>query len=460
MIEDANRLRIFARLAPFIALAIFLAIGAYSAAHGDTVAVDNSVLLDPYSFGPGPAHHHLHGPYGYFGDGYDGYQGERDHHWGHDSVLVDCSGHRGFDSISEAVQHVAPYGEIRVVSGYEGAPCAETLLIDKPVRIVGDRRGEPVTIASPPGAPCMLVRTEETVVLRDIRFAGHAHAQPCVELEEGRLIVRDVDIDAHGSDWAIDLGHGGMLAGADLHIATDGSGINANGSAFRLHDLAIDMEHGPGIGMMLERTDGEIDGLRVHGGHIGTEASAGNDGLALSDVSISDVDRGLRLRQSSTPGSILVSALSIHRANLGVSIGPEARVTISEGEISDIDWAAIAVFHGAPYIHEMRISHALFGLWIAGGDENVELDGNRIEDTHAAPIHFDVPGPARIVHNVLECNARGHCLTGGDESAIIHSDNTCIFQGVAEPCEVPPLAAAAPAAAGPAGAVPPAAAAH
>ncbi len=119
-------------------------------------------------------------------------------------------------------------------------------------------------------------------------------------------------------------------------------------------------------------------------------------------------------------------------------MGPDVRVTLAEGEITDTQWAAIAVFHGAPYVHEVHISNSLFGLWIAGGDENVELDGNRIEGTHAAPIHFDVPGPARIVHNVLECNDRGHCLSGSDESEITHADNTCIFQGQSEPCEAPP----------------------
>ena len=446
----------------FAALGIVSLAPALVDARADTVAVDNSVLLDPFTFDT-PEHQHRghgHGGYGggggYFGDGYAGYDGEREHAWGHDVAVVDCSGHRGFPSISEAVAHVAPFGEVRVLSGFDGAPCMETVLVDKPVRIVGDRRGVPVTIASPPGEPCLLVRTEATVVLRDIRFAGHAHDQPCIELEEGRLIVRDVDIDAHGSNWAIDLGHGGFLAGAHLHIATDGSGINANGSEIKLADLALDLEHsGTSAGLMLERTDGVIEGLRIHGGHIGLEASPGAEALALTGVDISDVDRALRLRQSSTPGSIAVTGLAIRNAGLGVAIGPDARVSISEGNITDSGWAAIAIFHGAPFIHEVRIVHAEYGFWITGGDENVELDGNRVENTWHAPIFFAQPGPARIVHNVLECNARGHCLTGGDETQIIHADNTCLFQGNAEPCEAPPApppAAPAPAAPGPAAA--------
>ncbi len=437
--------------------ALFAAASAQDVApeSNDTVAVDNSVLLDPFTFEtPETAgHHHGHGRGyeggGYFGDGYAGYDGEREHAWGHDVVVVDCSGHRGFSSISEAVEHVAPFGEVRVLSGFAGAPCMETVLIDKPVRIVGDRRGVPVTVASPPGQSCLMVRTEATVVLRDIRFAGHAKNVPCIELEEGRLIVRDIDIDAHGSSWAIDLGHGGFLAGAHLHIATDGAGINANGSRFKLADLAIDMEQGSSAGLMLERTDGEIEGLRIHGGHIGLEASPGSDQLVLAGVDISNVDRGLRLRQSSTPGAINITGLNIRNAGLGVAIGPDARVTLSEGNITDTWWAAIAIFHGAPFIHEIRIARAEYGFWIAGGDENVELDGNRVEGTWHAPIHFEQPGPARIIHNVLECNARGHCLTGGDESQIVHADNTCIFQGTAGPCEETPDAAATPGAAAP-----------
>ncbi len=413
-----------------------------SPARADTVAVDNSVLLDPYSLGP--SHHHgWRGGRGYFGDGYDGYYGERRESWGRDVAYVDCGGHRGFHSISEAVDHVAPYGEVRVLSGYDGAPCLETVLIGKPVRIVGDRRGAPVTVVSPPGQPCMLVRTEDTVVLRDIRFAGHGHDQPCIVLEEGWLIARDVDINSHGSDWAIDLGHGGGLAGAGLHIATDGSGINANGSHLHLSDLSIDMDHGPSVGMMLERTDGVIRGLAIKGGHVGAEASPGPDGLTLENVDISDTDRALRFR-ASAGGEITVQGFSIRHTGLGVSMGPDVRVTIAEGEITNTQWAAIAVYHGAPFVHEVHISDSSFGLWIAGGDENVELDGNRIEGTRAAPIHFDSPGPARIVHNVLECNSRDHCLTGGDESEITHADNTCIFQGEAAPCEAGPDAPAAP----------------
>jgi hypothetical protein len=426
------------------AVALLVGATASAPARADTVAVDNSVLLDPYTFA-GDAHHRHFWGRGYFGDGYDGYWGERRDTWGRDVVYVDCSGHRGFHSISEAVERVRPFGEVRVISGYDGAPCLETVLVGKPVRIVGDRRGAPVTIASPPGQPCMLVRTEATVVLRDVRFAGHGHDQPCIELEEGWLIARDVDIDSHGSSWAIDMGQGGGLAGADLHITTDGSGINANGSRFHLANLAIDMDQGPSTGMMLERTDGVIANLRIHGGRIGAEASPGPDGLALTNVDISETDRALRFRAASAPGAITVTNVAIHRVNIGISMGPDVRVTIAEGEISDTDWAGIAVFHGAPFIHEMHISDSLFGLWIAGGDENVELDGNRIEHTRAAPIHFDSPGPARIVHNVLECNAHDHCLTGGDEAQIVHADNTCIFHGDAEPCEAPPDAPTPPA---------------
>jgi hypothetical protein len=307
-----------------------------------------------------------------------------------------------------------------------------------------------------------MVRTEATVVLRDIRFAGHAHDVPCIELEEGRLIVRDIDIDAHGSNWAIDLGHGGFLAGAHLHIATDGSGINANGSHLKLADLAIDMDKGSSAGLMLERTDGVIEGLRLHGGHIGLEASPGSDQLALTGVDISDVDRGLRLRQSSTPGSINVTGLNIRNAGLGVAIGPDARVSLSEGNITDTWWAAVAIFHGAPYIHELHIVRAEYGFWIAGGDENVELDGNRVDNTWHAPIFFAQPGPARIVHNVLDCNnPKGDCLAGADLSALIHADNTCLFQGQANPCEAPPPVgpAVAPSAA-PSGTAAPASAPH
>lgn len=329
-----------------------------SPARADTVAVDNSVLLDPYSLGP--SHHHgWRGGRGYFGDGYDGYYGERRESWGRDVAYVDCGGHRGFHSISEAVDHVAPYGEVRVLSGYDGAPCLETVLIGKPVRIVGDRRGAPVTVVSPPGQPCMLVRTEDTVVLRDIRFAGHGHDQPCIVLEEGWLIARDVDINSHGSDWAIDLGHGGGLAGAGLHIATDGSGINANGSHLHLSDLSIDMDHGPSVGMMLERTDGVIRGLAIKGGHVGAEASPGPDGLTLENVDISDTDRALRFR-ASAGGEITVQGFSIRHTGLGVSMGPDVRVTIAEGEITNTQWAAIAVYHGAPFVHEVHISDSLF----------------------------------------------------------------------------------------------------
>jgi len=452
--------RLLQSVALLLALGVVASAEDVAPANNDTVAVDNSVLLDPFTFETPETGHYGHrhdgrgGGGGYFGDGYAGYDGEREHAWGHDVAIVDCSGHRGFPSISEAVEHVAPFGEVRVLSGFAGAPCMETVLIDKPVRIVGDRRGEPVTVASPPGQSCLMVRTEATVVLRDIRFAGHAHDVPCIELEEGRLIVRDVDIDAHGSNWAIDMGHGGFLAGAHLHIATDGAGINANGSRLKIADLAIDMEHGSPAGLMLERTDGEIEGLRLHGGHIGLEASPGSDQLALIQVDISDVDRGLRLRQSSTPGAIAVTGLSIRNAGLGVAVGPDARVSISEGQIVGTNWAAIAIFHGAPFIHEVRIMRGEYGFWIAGGDENVELDGNRIEGTWHAPIFFAQPGPARIVHNVLECNAHGHCLTGGDESQIIHADNTCIFQGTPGPCEAAPDPAA-PAAGSPGGAPPP-----
>src|SRR6516164_8109158 len=114
-------LRVVALLA---ALGVVASAQDIAPASNDTVAVDNSVLLDPFTFEtPETAGHHHGGHWhdgsgGYFGDGYGGYDGEHDHVWGHDVAIVDCSGHRGFPSISEAVAHVAPFGEVRVLSGF------------------------------------------------------------------------------------------------------------------------------------------------------------------------------------------------------------------------------------------------------------------------------------------------------------------------------------------------------
>ena len=225
------------------------------------------------------------------------------------TITVDCNDPAlGPTPLADALDALVDGGTLYIRRGPH--PCAETLLITRPVTIAGEPLSafaEPGAIdpgpmiAPPPGQPCLRVGPGAGVVeVRDLTFrADQAGHSACIEswdsdlaltrthvtyagdasalfLSGGRLIVRGSDIRALSFDSALTLEDAAVdFNHVRISAATDGIDLSARaGAPLSFDHLYIrgaggaDSASEPETGLMLRRAPGEPAHVEIRNSRI------------------------------------------------------------------------------------------------------------------------------------------------------------------------------------------------
>jgi hypothetical protein len=327
---------------------------------------ETAALLDPFDpvpqiggpGGPPPPHHP---------------GGHDEHHFFEPgrALMVDCSGtHRGmFRSINAAVDRAPPGGTILILPpGQGGATCVESIEIGKPLTLATYGGGRDAVIEAPQGAPCLTAHIPlgDTLTVDGVRFIARNRNVPCLVIGAGEVAVRNSFIDSRSTEWAFDIAESVEVEIGDSHIETDGSGIHAFRAHVALSNVDIDIDEGrTGVGMMLERTDGTVDGGSIIGGGTGIRAVSGTRGLRLSGVKINKAATAVSVGAGGL-GVTTVSRLVITQGDFGIVVAgmpdngvtmPEAEADVTDNVIVDVRHAGIVMGPGA---HVRAIGNAIY----------------------------------------------------------------------------------------------------
>jgi hypothetical protein len=284
-------------------------------------------------------------------------------------------------------------------------------------------------------------------VFEDIKFIARGHEAPCIRVRAGEVVVRNSTIDSRNTDWAFDVLDSGELTIQDSKIDTDGSGVHALRAEVHLKQVEIDMSPARlKPAMVLDRTDGDVDGGEIIGGRWGVVASSGPHGLSLADLRIRDANTAVEILPGSQ-GTVRASKLSLDNNRTGFVIGPYVDSEISDNSIGGSQDDGMVVYESSARIRNNRIDGGRIGIRIAhtGGDivddfwgndprsyrppddpprEGVpDISNNYIADVGQADIAADHGAPAHVADNELISRPGCVCISH-PEGLTLHA-NEC-----------------------------------
>jgi hypothetical protein len=422
-----------------IAFCLPFLVPASTPAHGDDW--DRSYGHNDYPVAPGDYYpprrehcceHHAHAP--------------------RDLIVVDCSRtHRDMTwSVQSAVDRVRPNGKIMILPPGEGMTCREHLTITKPVTISTYGNGRAAVIQAPDLQSCVdaNVPLGDSLVFDGVTFIARGHSAPCIRVRAGQVVVRNSNIDSRNTDWAFDVLDSGELTVQDTKIETDGSGIHALRAEVHLKGIEIDMSPARRkAAMVLDRTDGDVDGGEIIGGRWGVVASSGPHGLAVSDIKIHSANTAVELLPGSQ-GSVRVSRLSLNDNRTGIVIAPYVDAEVADNVIEGSQDVGIVLYETNARVVHNRISDGRIGIRLAhtggeiAGDFWGDLDPNRyrpeddppqkgapqisdnfIDDVDQADIAADPGTHARVTGNQMV--ARPGCVCISHPEGLFARGNDC-----------------------------------
>jgi hypothetical protein len=302
---------------------------------------------------------------------------ERHHGYEHRDVLVvDCTArHRdrkGRGPLQAAIDEVRANGRIMIKPPGEGMTCVESLSITKPLTISTYGAGRPAVIQAPDLEPCVEANVPlgDSLVFDGITFIARGRSAPCIRVRAGQVTVRNSTIDSRNTDWAFDVLDSGELTIQDSKVETDGSGIHALRAEVHLRQVEIDMSparYKPAI--VLDRTDGDVDGGEIIGGRWGVVASSGPHGLSIVDLKVRDANTAVEFLPGSQ-GTVHASRLSLDNNRTGFVIAPYVDSEINNNSIVGSQDAGIVVYESNARIRNNRIGGGRIGIRIAhtGGE--------------------------------------------------------------------------------------------
>jgi hypothetical protein len=295
-----------------------------------------------------------------------------------DVIIVDCSHtHRDMaGSVQWAVNHVRPNGKIRILPPGQGMTCRESLSIEKPVTISTYGAGRPAVIQAPDLQSCVQANVPlgDSLVFEGITFIARGRATPCIRVRAGQVAVRNSTIDSRNTDWAFDVLDSGELTIQDSKIETDGSGVHALRAEVHLRQVEIDMSPARSKpAMVLDRTDGDVEGGEIIGGRWGVVASSGPHGLSLADLKIRSANTAVEFLPGSQ-GTARASKLSLDSNRTGFVIGPYVDAEINDNTIGGSQDDGVVVYESNARIRNNRIGGGRIGIRIASTGGEVAND--------------------------------------------------------------------------------------
>ena len=377
---------------------------------------------------------------------------------GHNVFLVDCGKWTGvrprehkwrhrdhrdgvFSSIDEAAQFAPPNSTILILPPGQGTTCRESIFVNRPLTIATYGGGEQAVIEAPEGEPCLIanIALGDALTIDGVRFIARADRHiappgdaPCISVRAGRVVVKNSSIDSRGTNWAFDVGESGELAVDGVHVETDLAGIHARRAKVELHNLDIDIESRSSImgrngeaylgysrmdctgdrhpqingsvGLVLECTDGYVEGGSIIGGALAVAASPGTRSLRLTDLKITKPDTGILLLPGQL-GTIRVERPVISNAWDGIVVAPGAESEITGAVITDSLASGVMAYGAGVMISGSKIIGANDGIELYPVERFPNpppiLESSKAPDfadmrEHRDPVPPFVPGDGRV----------------------------------------------------------------
>ena len=270
------------------------------------------------------------------------------------SCVVD-SFHRGdFTTITDAIKAVEPGTRILVRPGQY----RESLVIDKPLEIIGDGESGDVVIQA---ADMHVIRFQTTMgrlVNLTLRQIGGKEAY-CVDIGQGRLEIEDCDITSQN------LACVGIHGGADPRLRRN-----------RIHDS----KGGSGV-HLYEKAEGTLEDNDIFGNAL--------SGVAISDGAIPTLRRN-----------------RIHDGQVGVMVRDAGQGTIEDNDIFDNSLSGVEIKKtGNPALRRNRIyNNRQSGMYVHDGGQGTLEDTDLFNNGYSG-IESRSGGKPTVRNNRINRNA-------------------------------------------------------
>ncbi|WP_304164100.1 hypothetical protein [Phenylobacterium aquaticum] len=304
------------------------------------------------------------------------------------STYIDCA-YAWPGQISDTIERSWNGATITLTSS-NGRACQEAVVINRPVRIIGDpgapvRFAQPLLVA-PPGMPCLRLAPSIWVTLQDLTIGQAEGAEaPCILGQTDELNLYNTSVAYSGAGGAIALAGDSKLTLIDSRIVSrsQAAAVTTRGR-LKISNVTIGAAV---IGLKATPSDDvKIDGLDLVrlDDWTGSQRSAASAGLVLTDIGPSQL--------------IEISGLDINGFSRGAYVSGSGEVNLRSPSISGADWALLV--EGPT----TRVSKALFsagevGLYAAAG--TTYISQARIQGVMRSGIFAERGAQVRSVDNTV-----------------------------------------------------------
>ena len=324
-------------------------------------------------------------------------------------IVVDQMGRTGFATISAAIAHAKPGAKILVMPGTYN----ESILIDKPLEIVGDgRRGE-IIVKSLDAAVVRCDTARARISNLRLSQAGSERFN-CVDLVRGRLEIECCEISSGGMTGIVARGSSTYLhiTESEIHgCASVGISLSEHCEAVITNCTFTD-NRGSAIDIF-SSADAKITNSKFFRGWTG--------GIYVHDRGRATVVSNDIFANGLSGIAITTNAEPVIRGNRifghvcsDVFVGENGKGTIEENEIRGGCFAGIEVCSGSePIIRNNKIIESQSGgIYAHDFGKSLVIENNNVSRNAFSGIFLDGPGRAVIRRNHIAGNGQyGICLS-------------------------------------------------
>ena len=310
------------------------------------------------------------------------------------STFIDCA-FAGPGQISDAIARSYDGVTITLTSS-NGRACEESVVINRPARIVGDMRGplrfdRPLLVA-PAGAPCIRIAPSVWVSLENLTIAQYqGSSAPCILGQSDDLTLGNVNLAYSGSGGGIVLPGDSRLTLADTRIvARSQEAAVAMRGRLRISNVTIGAAV---VGLKAAPTeDAQIDGLELVrlDDWTGSRRSAASAGLVLADIARDDL--------------IEIRGLDVTGFSRGAYVAGSGEVSFTSPVVRSADWALL-VEGPSTRIARAQLSAGEVGVYAAAG--TVFVAGANIQGVMRSGIFAERGAQVRGVDNIVYASKDG-----------------------------------------------------
>ncbi|MCI3133702.1 hypothetical protein [Phenylobacterium aquaticum] len=304
------------------------------------------------------------------------------------STYIDCA-YAWPGQISDTIERSWNGATITLTSS-NGRACEEAVVVNRPVRIVGDARAplsfaRPLLIA-PPGQPCLRLAPAIWVTLQDLTIGQAEGAEaPCILGQTDELNLYNTSLAYSGAGGAIALAGDSKLTLADSRIVSrsQAPAVTTRGR-LKINHVTIGAAV---IGLKATPTDDvKIDDLELVrlDDWTGSQRSAASAGLVLTEVGASQL--------------IEVSGLDINGFSRGAYVSGAGEVNLRSPSITGADWALL-VEGPTTRVSKALLSADEVGVYAAAGTTYVSQA--RIQGVMRSGIFAERGAQVRSVDNTV-----------------------------------------------------------